>query len=251
MVPQGKLFFMRVLVISDIHANLTALDAVIADAGVVDAAWCLGDLVGYGPDADECIARVRGLANLSCLLGNHDAAVLGQIDVEAFNAEARASIEWLKANLTAESSAFLQSLPDKVEIDEVTLTHGSPRNPVWEYILDTRVARINFERFETPYCFVGHTHLPVVYSTRDNQSPIRLVIPDSHQVVTMAPRMIFNPGSVGQPRDRDPRAAYAIYDSEKSIFEFHRVEYDISAVQTRIITAGLPERHALRLMEGW
>ncbi len=242
---------MRVLVISDIHANLTALEAVLSDAGTVDATWCLGDLVGYGPDPDECIARVRGLPNLTCLLGNHDAAVLGQIDVEAFNAEARVSIEWLKENLSAEGAAFLQDLPDKIVLGEVTLTHGSPRNPVWEYILDTRVARINFERFETPYCFVGHTHLPVLYMNRDSQAPIRLVVPDAYQVVVMTPRMIFNPGSVGQPRDRDPRAAYAIYDSDKSTWEFHRVVYDISAVQTRIMTAGLPERHALRLMEGW
>lgn len=242
---------MRVLVISDIHANLTALDAVLLDAGSVDATWCLGDLVGYGPDPDECIARVRGLPNLVCMLGNHDAAALGQIDVEAFNHEARASIEWLKENLSQEGKAFLESLPEKAVMGDVTITHGSPRNPVWEYILDTRVARVNFEQFDTAYCFVGHTHLPVMYLNKDSQTAIRLVVPDAFQIVPLTPRLILNPGSVGQPRDRDPRAAYAIYDSEASVWEFHRVEYDISTVQTRIITAGLPERHALRLLEGW
>lgn len=242
---------MRVLVISDIHANLTALEAVLFDAGEVDATWCLGDVVGYGPDPDECITRVRGLPNTSCLLGNHDAAALGRIEIDAFNAEARASIEWLKDNLSAEGAAFLSGLPDKIVIGEATLTHGSPRNPVWEYILDTRVARINFENFDTPYCFVGHTHLPVMYSSLDGQNPVRLIIPEPHQTIDLAPRQILNPGSVGQPRDRDPRAAYAIYDTSKRVWEFHRAAYDIPSVQNRIIKAGLPERHALRLMEGW
>jgi predicted phosphodiesterase len=152
---------MRVLVLSDIHANLSALDAVLADAGEFDAVWCLGDLVGYGPEPNECVERIRGLPNLVCLLGNHDAAALGQIDTEVFNTEAKLSVQWTQAHLTPENSEFLRSLPDRVENGFVTMAHGSPRNPVWEYILDGRVARKNFDAFNSSYCLVGHTHLPV------------------------------------------------------------------------------------------
>lgn len=242
---------MRVLVISDIHANLTALEAVLEAAGEVDAVWCLGDLVGYGPDPNECIERVRWLPNLTCLIGNHDAAALGQIDVDAFNADARTSILWLQRVLTPANQEFLRALPEKVVIGSVTLAHGSPRNPVWEYILDTRVARVNFEFFETPYCFVGHSHLPVLYQFPDSRPEIQLTIPEENQSIKLVSRTIINPGSVGQPRDRDPRAAYAIYDTETEIWEQHRVPYDIAAVQQRIHDAGLPERHAMRLAEGW
>ncbi len=242
---------MPILVISDIHANLTALEAVLQDAGSIDGVWCLGDLVGYGPDPNDCIARVRGLNNLVCLIGNHDAAALGQIDVDTFNAEARLSVQWMQTELTQESLAFLRDLPERVVVGQVTLTHGSPRNPVWEYILDTRVARYNFAHFETDFCFVGHTHLPVVYTDQNGQSPIRLVIPEGEAQIQLTPRAIINPGSVGQPRDRDPRAAYALYDPENNMWTYRRVKYDIAQVQKRILDAGLPPRHATRLSEGW
>jgi len=242
---------MRVLVISDIHANLAALEVVLADAGSFDAVWCLGDLVGYGPDPNECVARVRGLPGLICLLGNHDAAALGQIEVEAFNMEARQSVRWTRANLSGESLAFLRDLPEQVVSGEVTLSHGSPRNTVWEYILDLRVARNNFEFFDTPYCFVGHTHLPVMYQNSDGLGSVRLLVPETSKQVTLQPRTILNPGSVGQPRDRDPRAAFAIFDPELKTWEYRRVAYDVGKVQKRILEAGLPARHALRLSEGW
>jgi len=151
---------MRVLVISDIHANLTALDAVLTDAGQIDAAWCLGDLVGYGPDPNECVARIRGLPNLKCIIGNHDAAVVQRIDPMSFNPEARQAIRWTQRKLTDASLSFLSSLPKTVNLDEVTLVHGSPRQPVWEYLMDSRNATRSFDHFGTPYCFVGHTHLP-------------------------------------------------------------------------------------------
>jgi len=242
---------MPILVISDIHANLTALEAVIDDAGSVDGVWCLGDIVGYGPDPNESIARVRGLPNLVCLLGNHDAAALGQIDVESFNAEAKISVKWMQDALNEESKAFLRDLPERVVRGDVTLTHGSPRNPVWEYILDTRVARYNFSHFGTSFCFVGHTHLPIMYVDHAGQSAVKLVIPEDHGTLQLTPRAIINPGSVGQPRDRDPRASYALFDPETNHWEYHRVKYDISQVQKRILEAGLPHRHALRLSEGW
>ena len=242
---------MPILVISDIHANLTALDAVLEDAGPVDGVWCLGDLVGYGPDPNDCIARVRGLNNLICLVGNHDAAALGQIDVETFNTEAKLSVQWMQTELTAESMAFLRDLPERMVVGQVTLTHGSPRNPVWEYILDTRVARNNFSHFDTDFCFVGHTHLPVVYTDQRGPASIHLVIPNTENQIQLTPRAIINPGSVGQPRDRDPRAAYAIFDPANNTWTYRRVKYDIAQVQKRILAAGLPPRHATRLSEGW
>ncbi len=242
---------MRILIISDIHANLTALEAVLSDAGEFDAAWCLGDLVGYGPDPNECIEIVRQLPNLICLLGNHDAAALMQIDTDSFNPDARLAIQWTQGTLTPDATAFLQSLKEKIETDGVTMAHGSPRQPVWEYLMDTRTATINFEHFDTPYCLVGHTHLPVLYYLPDENLIARLIVPDASMQITLAPRAILNPGSVGQPRDRDPRAAYAIYTPELNTWEYRRVAYNITAVQKRMEAAGLPERHIQRLSSGW
>jgi len=240
---------MRILVISDIHANLTALDAVLTDAGEFDAAWCLGDLVGYGPDPNECIAKVRALPNLRCIIGNHDAAALDQIDTKTFNLEARQALEWTQKTLTESSISFLSSLQQKIEINNVTLTHGSPRHPVWEYLMDSQTAALNFDYFSTPYCFVGHTHLPVVY-TREEK---KLVVykPTPNNKITLSPRTIINPGSVGQPRDHDPRAAYVIYNPEENTWDYRRLTYNIPAVQTRMADAQLPERHIVRLQAGW
>jgi predicted phosphodiesterase len=242
---------MRTLVISDIHANLPALEAVLQDAGLVDAVWCLGDVVGYGPYPNECIARIRDMENLVCLLGNHDAAALGQIDVEAFNLEARLSVTWMKAELTEASMNFIKGLPERVVVDNVTLAHGSPRNPVWEYILDTRTASMNFRFFSTPYCFIGHTHLPTVYSLSNAHEMATVSLLGADHNLELTGRMILNPGSVGQPRDHDPRASYAIFDTEQEIWEYHRAEYDVASVQQRILDVGLPPRHAIRLAEGW
>lgn len=242
---------MRILVISDLHANLTALDAVLAEAGKIDAAWCLGDLVGYGPDPNECIQTVRQLPNLVCILGNHDAATLNHIGVNAFNPEARQAIYWTQKSLTPQSIEFLRSLPEKVTVGEVTLAHGSPRQPVWEYLLDTYAATQNFAFFETPYCFIGHTHLPVCYNLRDGQRMAELTIPEADQPLILKPRTIINPGSVGQPRDRDPRASYAIYTPETQTWENYRIPYDIQEVQARMVSARLPERHIVRLEGGW
>ena len=242
---------MKTLLISDIHANLTALEAVLADAGPVEAVWCLGDLVGYGPDPNECVERVAALPNLRCVMGNHDAAALRQIEVDAFNPEARAALLWTQERLSAANLTFLESLPEMIEVDQITLVHGSPRQPVWEYLLDTRTATINFDYFETLYCFVGHTHLPVIYYLPDDQRMAHLIVPENTTQVTLAPRAIINPGSVGQPRDRDPRAAYALLDMEDYTWEWHRVAYDIPSVQERMHQAKLPERHIVRLAAGW
>jgi len=242
---------MRVLVISDIHANLTALESVLYVAANYDAVWCLGDLVGYGPDPNECIARVKQLPNLTCIIGNHDLAALQQLDSDSFNPEARTAILWTQKSLTESSKYFLDSLPEKVEMGKVTLSHGSPRHPVWEYLLDPRTATLNFEYFETPLCFVGHTHLPVIYTLSNPDLSANLDIPEPNTTIPLPKRAILNPGSVGQPRDRDPRAAFAIYDDQLQTWDYRRVEYDIRSVQERMIQAGLPERHIQRIAAGW
>jgi len=242
---------MRTLIISDIHANLTALEAVLADASKVDAVWCLGDLVGYGPDPNECIERVRELLELQCIIGNHDAAAVDSIEVDAFNPEARKTVLWTQDRLTPANKEYLKNLPERISLEFITLVHGSPFRPVWEYLLDTRTATFNFEFFDTPYCFVGHTHLPVIYYLPDDRLTAQLIVPEHSSKMTLAPRAILNPGSVGQPRDRDPRAAYAILDLTDYTWEWHRVGYDIHSVQERMRQENLPERHISRLSAGW
>ena len=243
---------MRILVISDIHANYTALEAVLKDAGPVDETWCLGDLIGYGPDPNMVIEQVHELPHLTCILGNHDVAVLGRMQFEAFNNDARRSLTWTSEVLTADNLEFLRGMPHEPKVrGDVTLAHGSPRDPIWEYILNTLSARLNFEHFETPYCFVGHSHVQSLFQLDEKKDRVSMTTVKVNHPISLTPRAILNPGSVGQPRDRDPRAAYAIYDSTGCTWEARRVEYDIAAVQQRIREAGLPEKHAIRLAEGW
>jgi len=243
---------MRILVISDIHANYEALQSVLADAGAVDETWCLGDMVGYGPDPNLCVETIRSLPNLTCLLGNHDVALLGRMPLTAFNGEARRSLDLQSRVMTADNVDFLRSLPESVQVcSEVTLAHGSPRDPVWEYILNTLSARLNFKEFETPFCFVGHSHLQCVFQWEEARDRVSMEVPAPGRALSMTLRAIFNPGSVGQPRDRNPKAAYAIFDPEARTWEPRRVEYDIAAVQARIREIGLPEKHAIRIADGW
>jgi len=241
---------MRILVLSDIHANLNALTTVLQDAGTYDAVWCLGDLTGYGPDPNECIHLVRGLPGLVCLMGNHDAAVVDKIDLNTFNKEARQAAQWTRKALSPENLEYLASLPEKLEIHGVTIAHGSPRNPIWEYLLDTYTAAINFTTFETDYAFVGHTHIPICYLLNEDDRMEWRIMKENEEL-NLNCRGILNPGSVGQPRDRDRRAAYAIFQPEEKLWTSHRVEYDMTSVQSRIRQAGLPKRHAQRLAEGW
>jgi diadenosine tetraphosphatase ApaH/serine/threonine PP2A family protein phosphatase len=242
---------MRTLVISDIHSNLNALEAVLADVGPIDAAWCLGDLVGYGPDPNECIERIRGLPNLQCIMGNHDAAAVGFIEVEAFNPDARKTVLWTQERLTQTNKDFLLNLPERLDLEFITLVHGSPFRPIWEYLVDTRSATISFEFFETPYCLVGHTHSSVSYLLPDDRLTAQLIVPEHVSSMILEPRAIVNPGSVGQPRDHDPRAAYALLDLKNYTWEWHRVEYNIPSVQDRMRKENLPERHITRLSAGW
>jgi len=242
---------MRALVISDIHANLTALETVLADANSFDVTWCLGDLVGYGPNPNECIERIRSLPNLQCIMGNHDAAAVGFIDVDAFNPDARKTVLWTQETLTPVNKQYLRNLPERINLEHITLAHGSPYKPIWEYLLDTRAATVSFECFDTPYCLVGHTHLPVLFYLPDDRPTAQLVVPEHVSQMTLAPRAILNPGSLGQPRDHDPRAAYAILDLDNYTWAWHRVNYNIPEVQERMSHENLPERHIARLSAGW
>jgi len=242
---------MRILIISDIHANLTALETVLEYAGDVEGIWCLGDLVGYGPDPNECVEKVRSLPNIMCLIGNHDAAVIDQMDASTFNPEARISIEWTCQQLSPENLEYLTQLRNRIVLDNVTLVHGSPRSPTFEYLLDTHLATINFAYFDTPFCFVGHTHLPAQYLLGNGQGHANLIIPQPNHVMRLASRSIINPGSVGQPRDRDPRAAYAIFETQNNSWDYRRISYDIQAVQKRMKSHKLPDRHIQRLAAGW
>ncbi len=242
---------MRILVISDIHANLSALDAVLEDAGEFEAVWCLGDLVGYGPDPNDCIRRIRGLPGLLCLIGNHDQAALGNIPLSRFNSDARQVVAWTMEALNEESRTYLRSLPSQILTPPFTLAHGSPRQPVWEYVLDYHTADRNFDILETDYCLIGHSHLPLVFVRLPGEEHSASLGVPWDAPLTLAPQMMINPGSVGQPRDMDPRAAYALLDTEALTWEARRVSYDVAGVQLRILQAGLPERQALRLIAGW
>lgn len=248
---------MRVLIISDIHANLTAFEAVLEDAkDKWDVIWFLGDLVGYGPDPNECVALLRKYDHIA-LSGNHDQAVLGNLDIKSFNREAMVAISWTQETITEETRAYLASRPSKHVEGIFTLAHASPRYPVWEYILDPYTASENFGWFETEYCIVGHTHVPVMFEEHNNgHRTIVVRMPDYSEMVPPYPlaagsgRLIINPGSVGQPRDSDPRAAYALLNTEALTWEYKRIEYPIAEVQKRMQQVGMPQRLIERLAHG-
>ncbi|MCC6905145.1 MAG: metallophosphoesterase family protein [Anaerolineae bacterium] len=246
---------MRYLIISDIHANLTAFETVLKDAGKLgqdyDFVWCLGDVVGYGPDPNACVDLLRSLPHL-CLAGNHDWAALGRLDVRTFNADARKAVTWTRENLTDGNLAYLEALPTTFVLGDFTLAHGSPREPVWEYILDPLTASLNFPHYQTLYCLVGHTHTPVTFKLLPETGDCQPFTPVYNEPETLDRyRQIINPGSVGQPRDSDPRAAYALLDIERITWEFRRVEYDIDAVQARMRKVEMPDRLVARLEHGW
>jgi predicted phosphodiesterase len=243
---------MRILIISDIHANLTAFETVMNDAkGQWEYVWCLGDIVGYGPDPNECVELLRSLPHL-CLAGNHDWAALGRLDIRTFNPDARKAVNWTRDTLSADNVAYLDALPTTFVIGNYTLAHGSPREPVWEYILEPLIAALNFPHFETPYCLVGHTHQPVIYEQVNTDGETAAIPPAYGQVRQLnGRRQIINPGSVGQPRDANPDAAYAILDVETNTWEHRRIPYDVQSVQKRMRAAGMPDRLVTRLEHGW
>jgi predicted phosphodiesterase len=245
---------MRILIISDIHANLIAFETVLANAkaaGGWDQIWFLGDLVGYGPDPNECVVLLREHDHIA-LSGNHDWAILGKLDIENFNLDARNAVLWARRVITEEAKEYLDALPAMMDKEPFTLAHASPRHPVWEYILDRGTAAINFDYFNTPFCLVGHTHVPVIFVETPN-GHIDIYAPTYNEPIPLdaGVRCIINPGSVGQPRDSDPRAAYAFLDLDKMTWEHRRVEYNVKVTQDKMRQHGLSERLVARLAYGW
>lgn len=246
-----------VLLLSDIHGNLPALDAVLADAnqrGSCSEVWVMGDSVGYGAQPNEVIVRLRTLPNPTIVKGNHEAAATGEISIANFNSAAGAAADWTARNLDPAIKQFLLELPLVTERHGITICHGTPRNPIWEYMLTSRIGELNLDHFETLGCVHGHTHIPSVFG-RDASGTWRAKqATDGDEVVLANLRWFVNPGSVGQPRDGDPRAAYAVLnleDQQEAVhFEFRRVEYDVSLAQDLILDAGLPPSLAFRLSEG-
>jgi predicted phosphodiesterase len=246
---------MRYLVISDIHANLTAFNAVLdATKGEYDQIWCLGDVVGYGPHPNECIERLKEFDHI-CLAGNHDWAVVNKLDFEDFNPHARFSIEWTQRRIKPENLNYLENLPMYFNQEShFTLVHASPRHPILEYVAYAKIAQLNFRHFKTPYCLVGHTHSPVIFVEADTPQQMCAEIipgPDDFTHKLNAKRLIINPGSVGQPRDGDARAAYGILDTERMDFQIKRIPYHVSEVQELMKQHDFPRKLWTRLAFGY
>jgi predicted phosphodiesterase len=246
---------MRVAVISDIHANRTALEAVLADAGDVDETWCLGDLVGYGPQPNECVEILRARApHFVCIAGNHDRAALGRLDTGDFNHDASAAVLWTSQQLTPTNRSYLDTLLDVETSGRFYLAHGSPRHPIWEYVVSFSVARDNLALLpeETPYCLIGHSHLPLVFveGAKPDDNPTVETPEPGTPFALGEKKLLINPGSVGQPRDGNPAASYLILDAEPLTVTYRRVAYNVEETQALMRERGLPERLAKRLTYG-
>jgi diadenosine tetraphosphatase ApaH/serine/threonine PP2A family protein phosphatase len=239
---------MRIALLSDIHSNLIALDAVLAAAGSVDAIWQLGDVVGYGPDPDGVVARLQEVGAVG-VRGNHDAAAVGGTEIEWFNPDARRAMEWTRTAISPATVAWLAALPERLTIEGCDLVHGSPREPIWEYVTSVPVARANIALLTSPIGLNGHTHIPVAFIEDDGR--IDVVGPGhGSEIELRGRRALLNPGSVGQPRDGDPDASYAIIDPGAGRISWHRVAYDIGAVQSAMRSMGLPNGLSARLSMG-
>ena len=239
---------MRVAVVSDIHANLVALDAVIAAIGSVDAIWQLGDIVGYGPEPDGVVERLAAIGAIG-VAGNHDLAALGGAEIEWFNPDAKAAMEWTRGRIDDGTKSWLKALPTTRDEGGMTLVHGSPRDPVWEYVTSIPVARANLAVLTTTIGLHGHTHLPMAWADRDGR--IEAIAPRPGSSFRLDDRpVLLNPGSVGQPRDGDPTASWLEIDTDAGLAIWRRIGYDIEAVRTAMLDAGLPGRLADRLRIG-
>jgi diadenosine tetraphosphatase ApaH/serine/threonine PP2A family protein phosphatase len=241
---------LRVAVISDIHANLHALEAVLEaiDADPPDALWCVGDLVGYGPRPNEVIELVRERAAIS-LVGNHDLGVLGRLDLDEFSPDAAVSARWTQTVLLDEHRAYLESLLSEAKTEGAELYHASPRDPVWEYVITEETARDALEATVAPVVIVGHSHIALAITLSDGRLEGDLA-PGGSEVGLNAGRWLLNPGSVGQPRDGDPRAAWLELDLPSGQAQFRRAPYDIARTQNEIRERVLPEALAERLAHG-
>jgi predicted phosphodiesterase len=240
---------MRIAVISDIHSNLRALEAVLRAVGSADAIWQLGDVVGYGPDPDAVVARLREAGAIG-IRGNHDAAVLGDLGTGDFNDDARAAVDWTQSQMSMATRLYLAALPERLVPPglDFTLAHGSPRDPISEYLTTTWEATENLSAFETGYCLIGHTHVPLALRQKGHME--RLAAGPDTRVALDGTRAFLNPGSVGQPRDGDPAASYMVLDTTAGEASWHRARYDVKATQVDMVEAGLPARLATRLVSG-
>jgi diadenosine tetraphosphatase ApaH/serine/threonine PP2A family protein phosphatase len=228
--------------------------------GTVDAVWHLGDLVGYGPQPEAVVERLRAIGAVG-VKGNHDDAVCGGLSMEDFSDDARTADLWTRGRIDAGTLAYLEALPVTMRpgaepapaapfaTSDFTLVHGSPRGPEWEYLVDGLAARENLDYFDTRFCLVGHTHRPLVLRVRRGQ--MQALVPDPEARMELGEQRAFlNPGSVGQPRDGDPRASYLVLDTDAGRATWHRVAYDVAATQAEILAAGLPPFLARRLSSG-
>jgi len=246
---------LRVAVITDIHANLPALESVLAaiDAVEVDEIWCLGDVIGYGAEPDECADLVRERCAL-CLVGNHDLAVLGALDVGAFSEAAATAVTWTGDNIAERTLAMLRELEPTGEREGVALFHASPRDPIWEYVLSAEQADACLDVLGTRIALIGHSHVSLFFvrpTAEEQGEEIRGAQSSDGTLLDLsAGQWLINPGSVGQPRDGDPRAAWLELDTDELTARFHRVDYEVERAAAAISSAGLPRRLADRLHVG-
>jgi diadenosine tetraphosphatase ApaH/serine/threonine PP2A family protein phosphatase len=244
---------MKVLIISDVHANLVALEQVLAATAVeeVDDIWSLGDIVGYGPKPRESVDLIRKICPNVSLIGNHDWAAIGRLDLDDFNPVAKYASYWTTMQLSADHLDYLESLPNRMIEDDWTLVHGSPQHPVWEYVYNARIAAINFGFYDTRICFLGHTHIQLYITEEAANDNVQPTQPrDGETIDVSSERIMINPGSVGQPRDGDPRAGCAIFDTDEMTVTFRRVAYDIEATQQQLRDEKLPDSLVMRLAMG-
>jgi len=241
---------LRAAVLSDIHANRQALEAVLGavDEAGVDEIWCLGDLVGYGADPDACTALMRERASL-CLVGNHDLALLGALDISTFSEAAAAAVEWTRQNAAEDTVEFLRSLEPAASRDGVGLFHASPRDPIWEYVLSTDQADAGLDAQEERVGLIGHSHIALFFVRAAGHAQ-GAQAPGGTEVELGEGEWLLNPGSVGQPRDGNPHAAWLELDTEGWLARYHRLPYDVEAAAAAIREAGLPEVLAERLELG-
>lgn len=237
---------MKVGVVSDIHANLVALETVLAEMGPVDALWVCGDTVGYGPDPSDVLALLAE-RKATIVAGNHDRAVARGEDLDFFNPPAAVAAKMHQRWLSPAERDMLAALPRTLETNNVTLCHGSLRDPLWEYVTNPRSAAASLALARTSHCCAGHTHVPSLFRADGRAEPGRVRYDVAY---ALAPRAFLNPGSVGQPRDGDPRAAYAVIDLAMSTVTFHRSPYRLEETQRRIRERGLPSIFADRLAFG-
>jgi len=241
---------MKYAIISDIHGNLEALKSILEeiDRQKVDSILCLGDIVGYGPNPNECAEIIKERADV-VLAGNHDYAPLGKIDISYFNPWARQAIEWTRENLAPETIEFLLELPLKSEQDGFTIVHATPYKPhEWNYIITIGDAIKNFPEFSSQVCFIGHSHVPMIVTLTERNDCV--VEKDNPLMIKDNLRYIINVGSVGQPRDLNPLSAIGLYDTDTKTYELVRVEYDIAVTQKKILASNLPSFLAERLELG-